>query len=194
MKWATRASIVSVAMLTLLGSTGAQAGEFGIDGGAFGPSTGHIGWTVGAQYLAGERGDALLLGAEIEYRDYATNVLGVMDADSQDILLNGIARYRFFPEKWTPYVGLGFGLGVNILEKSKIKDQLPVGYTYSFNKVGFLMGMMGVIGVEGPIGSHFSWFLEGGGNLYARIDSDGSDTTFRNFSGWNARSGFRRRF
>ena len=193
MKWAAKASVTLVALLCLFGASDSQAGEFGLAGGVFGPWTGDIGWNVSAQMLTSDPGSRLRWGAEFEYRDYESTFVGVKNVDVKDVLLNGLFHYRLFPEGWTPYVGIGLGLGVNIIDKNKLRDNVPLFRTFKINKVGFLLGTLAVLGLEAPIGTHFSWYSEARGNIYARISGD-SDATFRNSSGWDIRTGFRLRY
>ena len=200
MKWAAKASITLVTMLGILGASDSQAGEFGLAGGLFSPWIGDPGWNFSAQILDSDPGGRLRWGGELEYRDYRSNFTleggalpadqTVKDIDVKDVLVNALLHYRLFPEGWTPYVGLGLGLGVNIIDKNAIEEQVELFRSFKINKVGFLLGTLAVIGLEAPIGTHFSWYTEARGNIYARISGDG-DATFRNSSGWDFRTGFR---
>jgi len=191
MKWAATASIpLVVALFGLLGSATSQAGEIGLSGGYFSPWTGDGGWNIRAQFLTTDPDSHLRWGGELEYRNYSSTFVDVKDVDVQDVLVNGVAHYKLFPSGWTPYGGLGFGLGVNIIETAKLREHLPLARNFKIAKTQFVMGAIAILGMDVPIGTHFTWYTEGRGNIYARIPGDG-DATFRNSSGWDISSGFR---
>ncbi len=196
MKWAAKASLsLSVVAVSILAvGASASAGELGFSSGYFQPWSGSddAGFLVNMSMLSSDSESHWRWGAELEYRKYDLELLG-QNIWSRDALLNGVVHYRFWPDKITPYIGLGMGLGVNIIDKDSLKAAVLLHELLNLNKVGFLMGAIAILGVEFPIGSHFSVYMEGRGNIYARIEDD-TAFSFRDTSGWDVRSGLKLRF
>ena len=193
MKRAATATISLFALLSLLLSSASQAGEFSFGGGAFFPAKGDIGYTLRTTLMTSDPKSHWRWGAELEYRKYDSTYVGIDRVRTQDVLVNGIVHWRLFPEGWTPYGGLGLGLGVNILDSKRLDQQLPLFRNFKINKVGFMLGVLALIGVEVPIGTHFAWYAEARGDIYSRIPPDG-DTSWTNASGGDVSTGFRLRY
>lgn len=155
----------------------------GVGGGVFQPWNGRLGGMGAVQGFASLLDGRLRVGGEFEGRTYRTEVFGVNDVDVQSYVLRPMAAWVFFPDRITPYLGLGLGLYVNVWDRSEIEAARP-GLELSGN-TGTAGGVTGLAGLEAPIGPHFAVFLEG--RASAAIQFTTECDTFRNVYGYQVR-------
>lgn len=131
-------------------------------GGGFFPWDGDSGPTVIGQVGGRVKENWRLLG-EFEYRDYSTTLLDVDDVDVQGYGLRFVAHYMFLPEDIVnPYVGAGVGLTLQALDNEKIERVLEQSFaSVDVTPVALSVAVMGILGLEIPVGDHFAFFAEG---------------------------------
>lgn len=134
-------------------------GAVGVGGGVFQPWDGKVGGGGMIQGFAVLLDGHLRIGGEFEGRTYETRVFSVDDVDVQSYVLRPQAQWVFFPKSITPYLGLGLSLHVNVWDQREIERARP-GLDLDGN-VGTSGGIVGIAGVEAPLGDHLSVFLEG---------------------------------
>ncbi len=165
-------------------------------GGIFFPYQGNTGWNGMIQALANispqER-----MGVEFEVRKYETKMFKVKNVDIQSYNLRWMGQYLFRPHGFTPYLGFGLGVSLSVFDEDKIdNERSTLNVKQSF---GFGYGVMGLVGLEAPLGKGFALFVEGRASadfLYTNIkkDSGGNKIGFENLSGFNGMGGIRFRF
>ena len=165
-------------------------------GGIFYPFKGKSGFN-GVVQAAGKIYPQERLGVELEYRNYETELLNAKDIDTQSYIVRGIGQYYFRPHGISPYVGLGINLAVNVFDEDEIEKRRPsVNVKRGW---GFGYGIMGLLGVEVPMGQQLAFFAEG------RVSGDfqlthyekrsGKDKlTIESLSGLTGMGGIRMRF
>lgn len=136
--------------------------ELAAGGGGFFPWDGDSGPAVFAQVGGRIKQNWRLLG-EFEYRDYSTKLLGVDNVDVQGYGLRFVAHYMFLPEGVVnPYVGAGVGLTLQDLDDQKIERALEQTFASAdVTPVALSVAVMGILGLELPLGDHFALFGEG---------------------------------
>jgi hypothetical protein len=103
-------------------------------------------------------GGHLRIGGEFEARVYRTEVYDVDDVGIQSYIFRPQAHYVFLPGRITPYLGMGLSLHINVWDVDRIEDERPgLDIDGSTSSSG---GIMGVAGLEVPLGDHFSIFAE----------------------------------
>ena len=143
-------------------------------GGIFYPFKGKSGFN-GVVRVAGEISSHERLGVELEFRKYETELFKAKDIDTQSYIVRGIGQYYFRSQGISPYVGLGINLAVNVFDEDEIEKKRS-----SLNikrGVGFGSGIMGVLGVEAPMGQQLAFFAEG------RVSGDFQLTHYEKRSG-----------
>ena len=154
-------NVVALALLFAL-VTPAAGVEFAAGGGSFFPWDGDSGPSVLGQVGGRVKENWRLLG-EFEYRDYSTELLGVDNVDIRGYGLRFIAHYMFLPEGVVnPYVGAGVGLTLQDLDEGKVERVLEQTFgSADVTPVALSVALMGILGLEVPLGDHFALFGEG---------------------------------
>lgn len=117
------------------------------------------------------------VGVELEYRKYETNLFKAKDIDTQSYILRGIGQYFFRSHGITPYIGLGVNIALNVYDESEIEKKRPSINVKGDKGIG--SGIMGLVGLEVPMGQHVALFAEG------RVSADIQFTRYKNESGKN---------
>jgi hypothetical protein len=171
-------------------------------GGVFSPYEGQAGFTGSVQVLGGaadQKGMVHLRGGgEIEYRSYKSSVFGVHNVGFESGSVRGIVQYHFLLDAIDPYVGGGFGFDFNVFDADEVERQRP---ELSVTRFGYGLGLLGLLGVEVPIGSTFALFAEGRASVSFQLtetkesgfDSSG-DIGVENLGGVTGIGGIRFRF
>ena len=145
-------------------------------GGIFYPFQGKSGFNVVVQ-AAGNISPQERFGVELEYRDSEVELFNAKDIDTQSFILRGIGQYFFRPQGISPYIGLGMNLAVNVFDEKEIeKKRSSINITQGW---GFGYGLLGLLGVEVPVGGGLAFFGEG------RVSGDIQFTRFKKRSGKN---------
>ena len=97
------------------------------------------------------------------------------DIDTQSYIVRGIGQYYFRPHGISPYVGLGINLAVNVFDEDEIEKKRPSVNVKRGWGLGY--GIMGLLGVEVPMGQLFDFFVEG------RVSGDFQLTHYEKRSG-----------
>jgi hypothetical protein len=165
-------------------------------GGIFYPFQGKSGFNAVVQ-AAGKISPHERLGVELEFRKYEAEFFNAKNIDTKSYILRGIGQYYFFPEGISPYVGLGINLAVNDFDGNEVERKRPsVDIKTGW---GFGYGIMGLLGVEAPVGQQLALFVEGrvSGDFQITIyeKRSGKDTlNFESLSGLTGMGGIRMRF
>jgi hypothetical protein len=165
-------------------------------GGIFYPFQGKSGFNAVVQ-AAGKISPQERLGVELEFRKYEAEFFNAKNIDTKSYILRGIGQYYFFPEGISPYVGLGINLAVNDFDGNEVERKRPsVDIKTGW---GFGYGIMGLLGVEAPVGQQLALFVEGrvSGDFQITIyeKRSGKDTlNFESLSGLTGMGGIRMRF
>lgn len=117
------------------------------------------------------------MGVELEYRNYETELFNTKDIDTQSYILRGIGQYFFRSHGISPYVGLGVNIALNVFDETEIEKKRPSINVKGDKGIGY--GVMGLLGVEVPMGQHVALFAEG------RVSADFQVTRYKNESGKN---------
>ena len=142
-------------------------------GGIFYPFQGKSGFNAVVQ-AAGNVSPQERLGVELEFRKYETELFNAKNIDTKSYIVRGIGQYYFRPHGISPYVGLGINFAINIFDEDEIeKKRSSVNVKRGW---GFGYGIMGLLGVEVPIGQ-VAFFAEG------RVGGDFQFTQFEKRSG-----------
>jgi hypothetical protein len=97
-------------------------------------------------------------GGEVEYRNYKSSIFDVDDVSFDSICLRGIVQYHFRTEGVQPYLGAGFGLNINSIDSNSVERGRPD--LTDVSDVGAGIGLLGLGGVEFPLGDRVSLFGE----------------------------------
>jgi hypothetical protein len=117
------------------------------------------------------------VGVELEYRKYETKLFNTKDIDTQSYILRGIGQYFFRSHGISPYIGLGVNIALNVFDETEIEKKRPSINVKGDKAIGY--GVMGLLGVEVPMGQHVALFAEG------RASADFQLTRYKNESGKN---------
>jgi hypothetical protein len=156
------ASVTGVALLVagFAVSPASAAGFFSMQGGVFGPWQGDAGYSLGLQMLGGGATGRARFGAEFEYRNFDTHILGVSDVDIDAYAIRAIWQQHFVPDKAvTPYIGLAFGMTFTNIDDNRVNNALGVdarGEAGTGVEGQFLFGIDGKI----PNSEYLSVFAE----------------------------------
>lgn len=174
----------------------AAAGYMSAQVGGFAPWSGDAGVMTTLQILGSNASLRSRWGGEFEYRNYEREISGVNNVNSSSYVLRGMWQYHFRPEAVvTPYLGLGLGLTINVIDDDKVDNALgfdaedPVGA--GLDGV-FLLG----VSVNIPRAEYMSVFAEGrlGLAFDARGEGSSNDVTVENVGGGSGSAGLRFRF
>jgi hypothetical protein len=108
------------------------------------------------------------VGGEVEYRNAQTNASGLHDINTNSVNFRGLVRYTWFPGAVHPYVGAGAGVGVHHFDGTVYIGPYPV--SVAGTSVG--VGVLGLAGLDVPLGDRVSLFAEG------RVSGDVETTLF----------------
>ena len=145
-------------------------------GGIFYPFKGNTGFN-GVVQAVGLISDQERMGVELEYRNYETKLFKAKGIDTQSYIVRGIGQYFFRPNGISPYIGLGINFAVNVFDGNEIeKKRSSVDIKQDW---GFGYGIMGLLGVEVPVGAGLALFGEG------RVSGDFQFTRYKKRSGKN---------
>ena len=145
-------------------------------GGIFYPFQGQSG-VSGAIQAMGIISPQERLGVELEYRNYDTELFNTKNIETQAYILRGIGQYLFRSHGISPYVGLGLSIALNVFDENDIEKK-RASINVKGDK-GFGYGIMGLLGVEVPVGQRVAVFAEG------RVSADFQLTRYKNESGNN---------
>jgi hypothetical protein len=136
------------------------------------------------------------LGGELEYRNYRSSILGVHDVTfNTGSILRLIVEYSFLEEGISPYVGAGFGMDVNAIDADKVERELEArGLSAKADKVDLGLGLLGLAGVEVPLGSTVALFAEGRASVEITHGERQSDISGDSLGGFMGLGGIRFRF
>lgn len=117
------------------------------------------------------------MGVELEYRKFDTELFHAKNIDMQSYILRGIGQYFFRTHGISPYVGLGVNIALNVFDENDVEKK-RTSINVKGDK-GFGYGIMGLLGVEAPVGQGVAVFAEG------RVSADFQLTRYTNASGKN---------
>ncbi len=117
------------------------------------------------------------MGVELEYRKYDTELFHAKNIDTQSYILRGLGQYYFRSHGISPYIGLGVNIALNVFDEKDIEKK-RTSINVKGDK-GFGYGIMGLVGVEAPVGQGVAVFAEG------RVSADFQLTRYTNGSGKN---------
>jgi hypothetical protein len=186
--------LAACAALLAAGPAAAAGGAVGVQVGGFVPWDGDAGVMTSVQVLGSNASGRSRWGGEFEYRSYGRDIQGVNGVDASSYVLRGIWQYHFRPDSLlTPYVGLGLGLTINVVDDDEVDDALgfnardPVGAGLDGT---FLLGVsMNVPGVE-----YMSIFAEGRLGLAFDAAEEDDDIEVDNVGGGSGSAGVRFRW
>ena len=145
-------------------------------GGIFYPFQGKSGFN-GVVQAAGNISSQERLGVELEFRKYETELFNVKNIDTRSYIIRGIGQYYFRPHGISPYIGLGINFALNVFDEDEIeKKRSSINVKRGW---GFGFGIMGLLGVEVPMGQQLAFFAEG------RVSGDSQLSNYKNRSGKN---------
>jgi len=189
LSFVTLAAFLAAAPASAGGHVAAQVGGFV-------PWNGDAGVMTSIQVMGSNASGRSRWGGEFEYRGFERKISGVNDVDASSYVLRGLWQYHFRPDSVaTPYIGLGLGVTINVVDDDKVDDALgfnardPVGA--GLDGV-FLLGVaMNIPGAE-----YMSIFAEGRVGLAFDAAGEGSsnDVDFDNVGGASGSAGLRFRF
>ncbi len=157
-------------------STKSQSVFISAGGGIFYPFQGKSGFNAVVQ-AAGKISPQERFGVELEYRDSEMKLFNANNIETQSFILRGIGQYFFRPNGISPYIGLGFNFAVNVFDEKEIeKKRSSINITQDW---GFGYGLLGLLGVEVPVGGGVAFFGEG------RVSGDIQFTRYKKRSGKN---------
>ena len=158
---------------------------FNLGGGKFVPFDGHSGYVVtGGVHLPVF--SQVLVGGELEYRQFKTKILGVRGVDTRSLAFRAMGKFLFFQKGFTPYAGGGLSIALNIIDKEKIERGRP-GIDV-FDTVGIGSGIFGLVGFLIPVHSKVSFFAEGRASLDIQL-TQFEGTEVENLGGFSGLGG-----
>ena len=158
---------------------------FSLGGGKFVPFDGHSGFVAtGGLFLPVL--SHVLVGGELEYRQFKTKFLGVRGVESKSVAFRAMAKFLLFQKGFTPYAGGGFSIALNIIDTEKIERERP-GIEV-FDKVGMGSGIFGLVGVLVPVNSNVSFFAEGRASFDIQL-THFEETEVENLGGFSGLGG-----
>jgi len=131
------------------GAVSASGGVFVPYNGSAGPSA-----TLSAE---GRVTDALSVGGELEYRQFDVDGVAGTTASVESLHARALVRYTWDSGIVRPYVGAGAGVGIHDVSGT-IRDH---GDLFGINGTAVSLGVLGLAGVDLPLGDRFALFAEG---------------------------------
>ena len=153
-RWAVTLGLLLCAAVPLAAAD--ERGSAWVGGGVFAPYDGDPGGSA----MAGAEGrvsNHVSVGGEVEYRRYDTALEGIPHVDTDTVNLRALVRYTWFPGPVHPYVGAGAGIGIHSFDGTAHIGSYSVG----LSGTGVGVGVLGLAGLDVPIGDRFSLFAEG---------------------------------
>ena len=193
----SRLAALILALAACLAAGPALAGGYvSAQVGGFAPWSGDAGVMTSIQVMGSNASGRSRWGGEFEYRGYERKIEGVNNVDSSSYVLRGMWQYHFRPEAVvTPYVGLGLGVTINVVDDDKVDDAL--GYN-ARDPVGAGLDGIFLLGVSYniPGAEYLSVFAEGRVGLAFDAAGEGSrnGVDFDNVGGASGSAGLRFRF
>ena len=145
-------------------------------GGIFYPFQGKSGFN-GIIQASGQISSKERMALELEFRKYETELFNAKNIDTKSFIIRGMGQYFFFPDTISPYVGLGINLAVNVFDEDEIERKRPS--VKVLQGWGFGYGILGLLGIEVPIGGGVALFGEG------RVSGDFQVSRYKKRSGGN---------
>jgi hypothetical protein len=200
------AGVLATVLLSSIAATSSAEVFVSGAGGVFKPWEGQAGPTGLVQVLSpigSSEKPHLRAGAEIEYRNYKSKILHVSDVEFNSGSLRAVIQYHFLPDNIDPYVGAGFGVDFNVIDSGKVERAWEKDSDVDFASVspfGVGLGVLGLLGVEFPLGSTVALFAEGRAAISFQLtetsknfESSG-DIGVENLGGFSGIGGLRVRF
>jgi hypothetical protein len=186
---------LSLAMLLASRPAAADA-HMALQAGGFVPWQGDAGYSLSLQLLGSGASGRSRWGGEFEYRSFESRIVGVSDVDVESYILRGMWQHHFRPDALvTPYIGLGLGVSVNVVDDGKVdstKGRNVRGSTGAGLDGIFLLGVRATL----PGAEYMSLFAEGrvgaGFDVSDRNDESGAEV--ENMGGASGSAGIRFRF
>jgi hypothetical protein len=189
-------ALASCSLLLCFGLPAAAAGHLSIQGGAFAPWQGDVGFSTTIQLLGANRSGRSRWGGEFEYRNFDSKIAGVAHVGVESYVMRGMWQYHFRPDAAvTPYIGLGFGLSINSVNADKVdlgNGRDVRGSTGAGLDGLFLLGLQFAL----PGAEYVSLFGEGRVGLAFDATGENGDTDVivENLGGASGSVGLRFRF
>jgi len=164
-RWAVTVGLVLLAAAPV--GAADERGAVSVGGGVFAPYDGNPGGTalLGAE---GRVSKHVSVGGEVEYRKSEMRISSIPDVNVDSVNLRALVRYTWFPGPVHPYVGAGAGLGVHSFDGTARVGSYRVGV----DGTGVGVGVLGLAGLDVPLGERVSLFAEG------RVSGDLETTLF----------------
>jgi len=177
--WRTAAVVLCLMIAVALPAAATERAVAGF-GGVFQPYDGQVGVSAGARvtFPFDERWS---LGGEVEYRNFRTQIFKVDEVRVQAIAVRAVALYFLRPTGISPYLGAGLGLDFNLADDGRIerkRSDLREVDAFSFGG-----GVLGLAGIELPLGDHLSAFGEARVAGDVGITDDSKDISVENLGG-----------
>jgi hypothetical protein len=189
-------ALASCSLLMCFGLPAAAAGYLSIQGGAFAPWQGDVGFSTTIQLLGSNRSGKSRWGGEFEYRNFDSKISGVTNVEVESYAIRGMWQYHFRPDAAvTPYLGVGLGLLINSVDADKV--DLGNGRDVR-GSTGAGLDALFLIGLEWtpPGADYVSLFGEGrvGLGFDATGDNQNANVITENMGGASGNLGLRFRF
>jgi hypothetical protein len=191
-----RTALIPLAVALLTASPAFGAGFMSVQGGGFVPWQGDAGPSIALQLLGSSSTAKARFGGEFEYRGFDSTIIGVRDVGVDSYIIRAMWQQHFRPDAAvTPYLGLGLGVSVNVVDDHKV-DRVRGGNTIDSTHAGidgiFLLG----VDAKLPGADYMSVYAEGRvgfGYLFAHRE-DANSLIGENVGGASGNLGLRFRF
>lgn len=152
------ATALALLLLFFAAKPGAAEKYFGAAGGAIVPYSGDTGWTVLLEAGSDWTSDHVRVGGEAVFSQFKRAVdLSAVGGGNPEVTmrtyeLRFVTRYVMFPDKLTPYFGVGGGLILIDLDDGELQSLFgAAGSLRNTGKLGIGGGVDGQIGLELPL-------------------------------------------
>jgi len=172
----------------------ASSAQWSMAGGAgvFVPFEGKAGANALVRALVEDDDSNWRFGGEFEYRNYKSDIFGVKDVGFDSFSLRGIVQYVLPMEPVRPYAGAGIGINLNVFDGSKVERRRSNVETVTDFGTG--LGLIGLGGVEFPLGDSMALFGEARVGIDFQLTSESDDIGAENLGGFSGLGGLRVRF